>query len=579
MRFVKTTLVLAIFIFSICTSITYSAPMNGINMSLIQPDNTTVPVHIYGDEYYQRMESIDGYTVMYDTSNQWISYANLDSTNTSFVSTGVKYTGIAKPSTLTIPTHLKESNSVIESKVAAERTRLQSTQLLQKETQPKLQRNVAASNAGVLSATPPTSVVGLTILIDFPDQHATIPQADISNMINQVGYTGHGNNGSVRDYFYDISNGALTYTNTVTAYYRAKNNKTYYDSDEPFGPKACELINEALTELDKTYDFSNITKDSNGEAVSLNVFYAGWPLRVREGLWQHTWNLSKANRSCTADGVKFDRYEITPIGYDLSIGVFCHENCHMILGYPDLYDYGNESAGVGCFDVMAYGDDKNPPPPCPYLRNNVSGFGKAIPLDNTAYGSTVSLIPNSINSYIYRGPVSTEYYMIESINKTGRYSTLPGSGLLIWHIDENGSNDNQSMTPSSHYQVSVVQADGHNDLETNANHGNPEDFFYTGTNFHRNYFGFSDYPTSNWWSGNISYLNIANVNATGTSFVFNPSPYFNLASISGAKCHFSSSAGSGIKCAIYRKYAGTADSPSLVDVATSSAIDIDTLYG
>ena len=37
---------------------------------------------------------------------------------------------------------------------------------------------------------------------------------------------GFGNNGSVRDYFYDNSRGKLTYTNAVTQYYTAAHNRS-----------------------------------------------------------------------------------------------------------------------------------------------------------------------------------------------------------------------------------------------------------------------------------------------------------------------------------------------------------------
>ena len=48
----------------------------------------------------------------------------------------------------------------------------------------------------------------------------TIPQAEIVNFCNGDNYTGYGNNGSVKKYFYDNSNGLLTYSNVVTIYIR-----------------------------------------------------------------------------------------------------------------------------------------------------------------------------------------------------------------------------------------------------------------------------------------------------------------------------------------------------------------------
>ena len=49
----------------------------------------------------------------------------------------------------------------------------------------------------------------------FDDDPATIPQADIVDFCNGDSYTGYGNNGSVKKYFRDNSNGTLTYSNVV----------------------------------------------------------------------------------------------------------------------------------------------------------------------------------------------------------------------------------------------------------------------------------------------------------------------------------------------------------------------------
>ncbi len=64
-------------------------------------------------------------------------------------------------------------------------------------------------------------------------------------------------------------------------------------------------------------------------------------------------------RLCTtgfcADGVCTYRYQITNMGSALTLGTFCHENGHMLMGWPDLYDYGYDSTGAGVFCLMAYG--------------------------------------------------------------------------------------------------------------------------------------------------------------------------------------------------------------------------------
>ena len=95
---------------------------------------------------------------------------------------------------------------------------------------------------------------------------------------------------------------------------------------------------------------------------ALNVYYAG-PVTNNwaEGLWPHAHHLGSAvtlRRGKTA----FD-YQFTAMGAELELGTFCHENGHMLCDYPDLYDYGDESSGVGGFCLMCAGNnvsEKNP---------------------------------------------------------------------------------------------------------------------------------------------------------------------------------------------------------------------------
>ncbi len=49
-----------------------AAPHNGDEFNLRQPDGRYVVVKVWGDEFYQRVESIDGYTLIRDPENSWI---------------------------------------------------------------------------------------------------------------------------------------------------------------------------------------------------------------------------------------------------------------------------------------------------------------------------------------------------------------------------------------------------------------------------------------------------------------------------------------------------------------------------
>ena len=78
-----------------------------------------------------------------------------------------------------------------------------------------------------------------------------------------------------------------------------------------------------------------------------------------EGLWPHAWTL--ATQFNIGGGRRLADYQITDIGTRLTLRTFCHENGHMVCDFPDLYDYGGESAGVGNYCLMCFGgNDLNP---------------------------------------------------------------------------------------------------------------------------------------------------------------------------------------------------------------------------
>lgn len=500
----------------------YAIPYDGKEFELKQPDSSQVKVRVFGDEFYQRVESMEGYTLIRDPKTDWICYAELNSDGSDFVSTGIPYSNALKNS--------RNSSADIQ-KLKIEKGLKLSTESVKKKVQDVqeslnwdkfLEPRIPSSSAKGLqySASPLQGTVnGLTLLIDFPDVKSAIPRDEIDHMFNQPGYSGFGNNGSVRDYYYDISGGKLTYTNTVTLFYTAKNPKSYYDNTtDTTGLKARELISEALQSFsDKGMDFSNLTLDQYGDVMCLNVMYAGSPdSGWSKGLWPHSSYLNK-----TYGGVSFGRYQISNIGTSLEIGTPVHENGHMLCGWDDTYDYGYESYGCGNYDVMSTPASKNPCFPNPYFRNILSGWGNTIKLTNVTSTLRYPVYANSIDSYLFQTSSNNEFFLIENMQKSGRRANAPDEGLLIWHIDTYGSNDFEDMTLSSHYEVSVEQADGLYDLERNSNRGGSGDLFHAG---YVDSFTPATAVNSNKWDGTPSGLDISQVSSPGDVMIFSLNP-------------------------------------------------------
>jgi M6 family metalloprotease-like protein len=469
---------------------------------VIQPDGSYVDVRIWGDEYYGVTESLDGYTLVRDPQTYFLCYARLTGDHNDLVSTGTRV-GTAEPRDLGLTRHLRINPDAASAKALAARAEW-------------LAREVRILGGRGESRGPTTgNVQGICLIVDFEDDVGAIPPASVYNYCNQVGFTGYFNNGSVRDYYYDVSDGMLTYTNYVpAAYYRAAHPKSYYtDPLISYGTRAVELITEALNALDgEGFDFSQYDADSNGNVDALNCFYAGLcPNNWAEGLWPHASGIYYC-----ADGVCTQRYQITDMGA-MGLDTFCHENGHMLMGWPDLYDYGYDSSGVGRFCIMCYGTSANNPcEPCAYMKY-IAGWSNTTILSTP---QTDLVVPTSSTNtfYKYNHPTdANEYYLIENRQQIGRDSQIPDAGLAIWHIDTLGSNNYQQMTPSQHYLVTLVQADGHWDLEHYVNYGDGEDLY--GAPASTQCTPLSD-PNTNWWDGSSSELYLTDISASGASMTF-----------------------------------------------------------
>ncbi len=314
----------------LCVPTAQAVPVWGELFELEQPDGSRVEVLIWGDEFYRVVESLDGYTLVRDPASGAICYARLSADGNELESTGVRL-GSADANTLGIEPHIR-INPEASRAIINEARRYAS----QGDREVMEGLNLAPSAEG-----PPSSgaVEAICLIIDFSDEVATIPASEIDDYCNLPGYTGYGNNGSVRDYFYDVSDGNLTYTNFVpTAYYRAIQPKSYYDDcAAPYGERTRELIIEALTDLDNNgFDFSQYDANDDGLIDGINCFYAGvtdcgWA----NGLWPHSWTVS-----FSADGVSTYKYQVTGLrATGPTLSTFCHENGHMLCYWPDLYDY------------------------------------------------------------------------------------------------------------------------------------------------------------------------------------------------------------------------------------------------
>jgi M6 family metalloprotease-like protein len=496
---------------------------DGKVFTFTQPDGSTIQLRGFGDQHYAVFETLDGFTVTKNPVTGYYEVARVSADGSALEPAPSAAGRLNGPAAgLERGLRVRRDSAVAAARASALATAGRRCDQRREERRRRWQAMRAMAEAGGPLLAPPEretvgDFVGLCLLIDFSDVPATIPRDEVERFCNQAGYTGFGNNGSVSEYFRDNSIGRCRYTNIVAPYYRALHPKTYYtDRTIPQPQRAVELINEALAHhLANGFNFSGLTPDSQGFVYATNVYYAG-PVTNNwaEGLWPHAHHLG--TMVPLAPGRAAFDYQFTAMGAELELGTFCHENGHMLCDYPDLYDYGSESSGVGAYCLMCAGNnasEKNPIAINAYLKR-LSGWARTVtPLE---HDRTVTLNADTNDFAIYSRS-GREYFLIENRRRTGRDAALPDEGLAIWHVDEDGDNSHEHMTGAKHYELSLEQADGLFQLERLRNQMGDGNDLFAGAGAR---FGDGTVPSSRWWNGTASNLTIDQVTAAGASMTF-----------------------------------------------------------
>jgi M6 family metalloprotease-like protein len=477
-----------------------SHPFFGQEFQFTQPDGSKLRVRGWGDQQNAHFETLDGRPIRQDPITK--VFSPVDATTPTPAPAG----RVAQPPNVLLTTEVGSQPGLPTSG-----TRWQ---------QRRAEQRVALAGPPLLAPPQRETVgtfVGLCLLIQFPGVNGSITREEVEAFCNQANYTRFGNHGSVFDYYRDVSGGRVRYTNIVASYYTARNPRTYYTDENVAQPlRAVELITEALDDVIASgLDLSDLSTDARGYVYAVNVFYAGE--RVNNwgrGLWPHAYHLMTPYR--LRNGADAFDYQITDMPAELSLGTFCHENGHMLCDFPDLYDYGGQSSGIGAYCLMCAGgvvDPKNPVHVGGYLKAR-AGWSDSV-TDLTA-GRTVTL-DSARNEFGLLRKSATEYYIVENRQQAGRDAALPDAGLAIWHVDELGDNSDEQMSPTKHYECSLVQADGKTDLERHANLGNTGDLFRSGVN---DTFGPASRPPFTWWDGTPGPIEIAEIGPSGRTMQF-----------------------------------------------------------
>ncbi|MHB8996502.1 MAG: M6 family metalloprotease domain-containing protein [Armatimonadota bacterium] len=373
----------------------------------------------------------------------------------------------------------------------------------------------------------------LLILVDFPGTVST-KYAGVNGRrhFNELLFSKNVYpTGSMRDWYLEASYNTFEVTGLVAGgpegWLRAPQTLAYYAAGAAgFGSypnNSFRFGEDALALADPYVNYSRYDNDKDGIVDALFIVHAGSgsettgsPNDLHSCLW--------SGMSIQRDAVRITSFSLEP--EDGEIGVFAHEFGHA-LGLPDLYDYGYDSWGIGMYSMMAFGTwggGGSRPVGFDAYCKELLGWNKPAVITSTKMAAPLPAAETSPVAYKLwtAGAVGNEYFLVENRQRLGFDAALPAEGVMIWHIDRLGSNDDQwhpPMAPQKHYMVALEQADGLWSLEKAANMGEASDSFPGALG--RTYFNAAGLLNTRAYLTGPTHVTVSNISRSGANMTAN----------------------------------------------------------
>jgi len=305
-----------------------------------------------------------------------------------------------------------------------------------------------------------TTIRGLTVIVELTDAPFVETESEVSQMMNQPGFVGWGNEGSVRDFFYTQSNGKVTITSEVVKVSLPHPNSYYHGGGG-------HDISDILDAVNAKYPlgFQNLSLKSDNSLVHFNIL-----TKAGGGAWQ--FGPQPGTNSIKNNGQNVYIYwgNITNYnpGEQPQHSTICHEMGHNVMGWPDLYNTAWSNLGNYC--VMGSGGNRKYPQQInPALRLQ-KGWATAIEIGNSASDVQYTAVSNNYSTvYKYTNPNNTKEYLLVHPQVYGKYhqkdldaTNRTDQGLAIYYVDEEGGMDLPGLESS--YQIKLIQADNKDDM-------------------------------------------------------------------------------------------------------------------
>jgi M6 family metalloprotease-like protein len=429
---------------------------NSFQSEVTQPDGTKLVVFLSGDEFHNWVHDEQGFTIIQDQqSGYWCWAMHSQTDNDIIVSSGY-------------PVH---KHSPID-------LGLQPFINISEQRYKEIRAPRDAEFSSRSTRTPTTGTINnITIFIRFADQDEfTHTTAYYENVFNNPAPGAN----SLYRYFYDASYQELEVISpfypipgeTILSY-QSPHPRNYFmpfSATNPIGytggehaSREHQLLTDAIMAVSDQIPLDlEIDSDDDGLVDNVVFMVRGQSGQWASLLWPHRWVLYSMDVRIHGKRVWDYNFNMEDYFLDQNFGstaLLVHEFGHS-LGAPDFYRYNNNTISpVAGWEVMS--NQTNPPQSMTALVKSKYMNWTTIP--TLTSGGVHTLHPITVSRYNHafriNSPMSNnEYFVVEYRNRTTGItdSTLPGSGLLIFRIQE-GINGNAQGPPDELY---VYRPDG-----------------------------------------------------------------------------------------------------------------------
>ncbi len=372
------------------------------------------------------------------------------------------------------------------------------------------------------------SLIPVVFLVDFSDRPRHRAAGDFPPLFFNTGPVDK----SVANYWSEVSYGAFTVTglpSDVFGWFRSGidfpstitlNSQLTDTSTGLNSTNFLALLNDLVSFLDPTVDFSRYDADNDGvvdstifvhsgyggedtgdtinDIYSQTIFFSGIPIATGDGV---------SIVDCVI--VPEEKFYNDPDGIDngnedlIGIGVIVHEMGHL-MGLPDLYPTTTQGgvtgnfSGVGILDLMSFGLwgnnlllDQDTPTHLSAWSKMFLGWLTPVELSTTSFSNImapVEAVPEAFKVLINGPGDPTQYILIENRQITDTTipnpawlfdNSLPGTGVVIWHVDENVINSrlatNSVNVDPDFKGLDVEEADGGDEFDRTIIGATPND--------------------------------------------------------------------------------------------------------